>query len=277
MVRRRRVGMLLRQYRNAARLTAQQVADELDCSLSKVTRMETAKVPLQRRDVRDMLTMYGVTDEQRQEIVDLLGDDKSPRWWHAYNGLITLKYSNLIALEADAAQLRWYEPQVIPGLLQTESYARSTIRHTRLKAAPRDVETRVEVRMTRQKLLTKEKPVRLIAVLDEAALRRRIGDASLMRAQYERLVEAAELPNVELRVLTFDRPSACTTGPFTLIDFPDPADPTVVYVESAAGDQTVEKPNEVRRFGYVFDDLCANALGVDESVKFIQALIQDER
>lgn len=273
MIRRRRVGALLRQYRKAAGLRGQQVADELDCSLSKVTRVERALAPAQRRDVRDMLNMYGVTGEQRQEIIDLLGDSKDPGWWHTYNEFLSRKYTNYIAHEAEAACLRTYEPQVLPGLVQTEDYARSAIHKTLPDATSEEVEARVEVRVARQKVLLQDPPTRLVAVIDEGALRRQVGDGVLMQTQYAQLLEVMEMPNVRLQVLPFSLPSACTTGPFILIEFPNPDDPQVGYLENAAGDLWLEKPPQLARYRLVFDELCADALGAQESAAFIRKLM----
>lgn len=275
MGRRRRVGALLREYRRAAGLKAGQVAEELDCSPSKISRIERAEVPAQRRDVRDMLNMYGVTGDQRQEIVDLLGDAKDPGWWHAYNQFLSRKYSTYIAHEAEATCLRTYEPQVIPGLLQTAEYARRAIHKTLPEATPEDIEARVEVRMARQQVLTKDNPVRLLAVIDEGALRRQVGDRATMRQQYKRLAEATEMPNVRLQVLPFSLPSACTTGPFTLIEFPVPDREQIGYLENAAGDLWLEKPAQVARYRVVFDELCADATGAEDSAAFIRKLMTD--
>lgn len=275
LIRRRRVGGLLRQYRKDARLTARRVAEELDCSLSKITRIELAQVPQQRRDIRDMLDMYGITGERRQEIVDLLGDDKDPGWWHRYHEFLSRKYSNYIAHEAEAACLRTYEPQVIPGLFQTAGYAHRSIHKTLPEATPKDIEARVEVRMARQDLLAKEPPLRVLAVIDEGALRRQVGDRALMRAQYERLIEASDMPNVRIQVLPFTLPSACTTGPFILVEFPKADDAAVGYLENAAGDVWLENAAKISRYRLVFDELCADSFGAEKSVDFIRTLMAE--
>ncbi len=220
MIRRRRIGILLRQYRDAAGLTTAQVGKELECSGAKISRVETANSPAQRRDVRDMLDLYDVTDEQREEVMDLLKDSKHPGWWDQYTDVLPKKYSTFIGFEADAAVCRTYEPLVVPGLLQTEDYARATIRKTLPDATLEDINARVEVRIARQKVLTKENPLRLVVVIDESALRRQIGRPQIMRDQRQRLVEASEMPNVRIQVHPFDHgPLACTTGPFVLIEF----------------------------------------------------------
>ncbi len=273
MIRRRRIGILLRQYRDAAGLTTAQVGKELECSGAKISRVETANSPAQRRDVRDMLDLYDVTDEQREEVMDLLKDSKHPGWWDQYTDVLPKKYSTFIGFEADAAVCRTYEPLVVPGLLQTEDYARATIRKTLPDATLEDINARVEVRLARQKVLTKENPLRLVVVIDESALRRQIGRPEIMRAQRRRLVEASELPNVRIQVHPFDHgPLACTTGPFVLIEFRGPADPQTVYIENAAGDLYLEKPRQVSRYKLMFDELCADALGADDTAEFIRRI-----
>jgi len=273
MIRRRRIGILLRSYREAAGLTTAQVGKELDCSGAKISRVETAKSPAQRRDVRDMLDLYAVSDEQRQEVMDLLRDAKTPGWWDQFSDRLPKKYSTFIGFEADAAVCRTFEPLVVPGLLQTEEYARATIRKTLPDATPEDVDARVEVRMARQQVLTKDDPLSLRVVIDESALRRQVTTPQAMRAQRRRLIEAAAMPNVRLQVHPFDRgPLACTTSPFVLIEFREPTDPKTVYIENAAGDLYLEKPGQVARYKLVFEELTADALGADATVEFIKKI-----
>lgn len=273
MIRRRRIGQLLRKYRDDAGLTTKQVGKELDCSDSKISRVETAKSPPQRRDVRDMLDMYNVTDEQRQEIMDLLRDAGKPGWWDEYGDTLPRKYSTLIGYEQDAAVCRTFEPLVVPGLLQTEDYARATIRKTMPDATAEDIESRVDVRMRRQGVLTKDHPLRLRTVICESVLRREMGPREVMRAQRRRLIEAAELPNVRIQVHPFERgPLACATGPFILIEFREQADKGAVYLENAAGDLYLEKQHQLERYTLLFEELCADALGADDSVDFIRQI-----
>lgn len=272
MIRRRRIGQLLRRYREAAGLTTGQVGKELDCSDSKISRVETAKSPPQRRDVRDMLNLYDVTDGQRQEVMDLLRDAGKPGWWDEYADTLPRKYSTFIGYEQDAAVCRTYEPLVVPGLLQTEDYARATIRKTMPDATPEDIEARVQVRMRRQEVLTKERPLRLRTVISELVLRQQVGTPEIMHAQYQRLIEAAGMTNVSLQVHTFNGPLACTTGPFIMIEFRDRADKGAIYLENAAGDLYLEKPHQLERYTIVFEELCADALGADDTVEFVEKL-----
>lgn len=274
MIRRRRIGMLLRGYREAARLTTQQVGDELDCSGAKISRVETAHSPAQRRDVRDMLDLYGVTDQQRQEVMDLLKDARNPGWWDQYNDTLPRKYSTFIGFEAAARLIRSYEPQVIPGLLQTGDYARETIRKGLPGATTEEIDARVAVRLERQKVLTKERPLRLVTVVDEAALRRVVGGPKMMDQQLHHLVEQAARPNVSVHVLPFESgASACTTGPFMLLEFPERTHPKVGYLENGAGDLYLERAAQVERYERLYDELHGDALGTDESVELIRALL----
>jgi hypothetical protein len=276
MLRRRRIGQLLRKCRDDAGLTTKQVALELEMSDSKVSRMETAQTPLKRRDVRDMLDLYKAGAEQRQEIMELLRDAGKPGWWDEYADTLPRKYSTFIGYEQDAAVCRTYEPLVVPGLLQTEDYARATIRKPLPDATSEEVETRVQVRMRRQAVLTKTNPPRLRMVLTELALRQQVGSRQLMHAQYQKLIEAAQLPNVSIQIHTFSGALACTTGPFVLIEFRDRADKGAIYIENAAGDLYLERPHQLERYTLVFEELCADALGADDSVELIRQ-IDDER
>lgn len=274
MIRRRRIGQLLRNYREAAGLTTAQVGAELECSGAKISRLETAKSPLQRRDVRDMLELYDVSEDERQEVMALLRDANNPGWWDEYTGRLPAKYSTFIGYEEAAATCRTYEPQVIPGLLQTRDYAQATIRKTLPDAVAADVDARVEVRMQRQKVLLREDPLRLSVVVCEAALRRQVASPAVMKAQRRHLIDTATaLPNVRLQVHPFNRgPLACTTGPFVLIEFRDSNDRGSVYMENAAGDLYLEKPRQIDRYRLLFEELSADALGADETVEFIRRI-----
>lgn len=182
------------------------------------------------------------------------------------------KYSTFIGYEQDAAVCRTYEPLVVPGLLQTEEYARATIRKTMPDATPEDIEARVQVRMRRQEVLTKDRPLRLRTVISELVLRQQVGTPEIMHAQYQRLIEAAGMTNVSLQVHTFNGPLACVTGPFVMIEFRDRADKGAIYLENAAGDLYLEKPHQLERYTIVFEELCADALGADDTVEFVEKL-----
>lgn len=199
-VRRRRLGAELRKHREEAGVTIEAVADRLRCSTSKVSRIETGHTSATPRDVRAMLDIYGIDGDESAELVQISREARQKGWWHPYSTVLTGAY---VGLEAEANSVRAYEQQVVPGLLQTEEYARAMIRSARPDISADEVERRVRVRMERQSLLMQDDPIDLWMVLDEAVVSRPVGGDAVMRAQIHHLVVTAELPNVTLQVLPF--------------------------------------------------------------------------
>jgi transcriptional regulator with XRE-family HTH domain len=266
-VRRRRLGAELRRRRDAAGVTIDVVAERLECSASKVSRIETGHTTATPRDVRDMLEIYGVTGPEADELVQIAREARQKGWWHPYSTVLTGAY---VGFEAAARSVRAYEQQVVPGLLQTADYARAMIRAARPDITDEDVAHRVHVRLKRQSLLTQEDQIDVWAVLDEAVLSRPVGGDEVMRAQLHRLVEAADLPNVTLQVLPFEVGAhAGMDGTFTILDFPEPSDADVVYAENATGGLFLEKSEELRKYIFIFDHIRAAALTPEESVAMI--------
>ena len=191
-------------------------------------------------------------------------------WWDAYSDTLGPEYTALIALEAEAESVRWYAPMLVPGLLQTEQYARAVISSGMLIAPPGEVERRVQVKMTRQRVLTRDSPLSLDLVLDEAAVLRQIGGAEVMREQLTHLLTMAGRPNVSLQVLPLASGAhPATTGEFTILGFPDLIAPDVVYLENMTSDLYVEQEAAVYRYGLAFDRLRSLALTAGESADFI--------
>ncbi|HEV8651715.1 MAG TPA: helix-turn-helix transcriptional regulator [Actinomycetes bacterium] len=273
-VRRRRLGIELRQLREAADLTIDQVAKALECSDSKVSRIETGRVGATPRDVRDMLALYQVSDEQRDALIQIAREARQKGWWHEYGDVpIVPAY---IGLEVAAASVRLFEPLVVPGILQTVEYARAVIHSVFPKLPPEEIEHRAELRMARQSLLTQDDPLALWVVLDEAVLHRLIGEHAVAREQLHRLIEAAELPNVTLQMLPFAAGvHAGSDGAFNIIGFDEPADPDLVFLEHAAVALYLETAEEVDRFRLLFDRLCDTALDPAASTDFIMALAKE--
>src|SRR5258708_2487347 len=197
-VRRRRLALELRRLREAAKLTCEEVAEHLECSASKISRVETGRVSVSPRDVRDMLELYGVPPQQREGLVQLARDSRQKGWWHAYSDSIQPQFATYLGLESAASEIRIYEVSLIPGLLQTEDYARAVISAGFMNSPSEDVERRVARRMARQPAVTRDDPPKIWAGLDEAALRRRGGGAGLRRMQLGHLLAQAALPNVAL-------------------------------------------------------------------------------
>jgi len=267
-VRRRRLAAKLRELREAAELTIDEVGDRLECSASKISRIETGHVGVTPRDVRDMLEVYGIEDDEREALVQLAREARKKGWWHAYNEVFT---GSFVGLESDASFLHTHQGLLVPGLLQTVGYTRAVIRAIRPDAAETDVELRVDGRMKRQKLITEEaSPPAYWAVLDEAVLHRTVGGPEVMREQLKRLVEVATLPHVTLQVVPFSAGAhAGMEAPFLILGFPEQADPDVVYVENTTSAVYLEQPEDVHRYTLMFDHLRAAALKPDDTVDLV--------
>jgi transcriptional regulator with XRE-family HTH domain len=275
-VRRRRLAAELRALREAARLTCDEVADHLECSASKISRVETGRVSVSPRDVRDMLELYGVEPQQRESLVQLARESRQKGWWHAYSDAIQPRFATYVGLEDAAAEIRTYEVNLIPGLLQTEDYARTVIGAGNLTGTQEDVERRVALRMARQPTLTGDSPPQLWAVLDEAALRRTVGGPGLMRLQLDHLVDLAAMPNVAVQVIPFTAGAHPGMGkPFVILAFPERADPDVVYLEDLTSTLYLEDVDEIDRYNMLFNHLRATALSFEESASLITSVAKD--
>ncbi len=267
-VRRRRLAARLRELRENANLTIDEVGDRLECSASKISRIETGHVGVTPRDVRDMLEVYGVDDDERDALVQLAREARKKGWWHAYNEVFTGAF---VGLESDASFLHTHQALLVPGLLQTEAYTRAVIRAIRPDIGEADVDLRVRGRLSRQKLLTDEpNPPEYWAVLDQAVVERMVGGPEIMREQLKRLVELASLPHVTLQVVPFSAGAhAGMDGPFLILGFPEQADPDVVYVEYSTSGVYLEQPEDVHRYTLIFDHLRAAALKPDDTVELV--------
>jgi transcriptional regulator with XRE-family HTH domain len=276
-VRRRRLGMELRRLREASSLMIEDVAKHLECSMSRVSRIETGKSVARIRDVRDMLDLYEVGDEaQREQLLTLAKDAQQRGWWTEYESVLSAGLDTYVGLEASAASIRTFQTHLVPGLLQTEEYSRALIKVGRPTESAANIDRMISLRRRRQAMLADTGRLELWAVFDEAVLRRPIGGASVMRAQLARVLEAAELPSVTIQVLPFTRGAhPGLGGAFTIIGFPDPTDLDVVYVDSPAGNIFLEKDKDVRRHTTWFDHLRATALPPDESNDFIAAVADE--
>jgi transcriptional regulator with XRE-family HTH domain len=272
-VRRRRLGIELRRLREDAGLTIDRVAAALECSDSKISRIETGQVSATPRDVRDMLEIYGVDPQQRDELIQMAREARQKGWWHAFGGI---PVPAIVGFETAASSMSLYAALLIPFFFQTPDYARAVLRAVRGDLPSTELERLLELRMARQSLLNQDEPPLLWVVLDEAALRRRVGGAETMRAQLERLQQAALLPNVTLQVLPFSGGEhAGMDGGFTIIGFAEEADPNLVYIENITSDLYVEDAAEVRKYDLSFDHLRASALSPTDSAQYIEVVEKD--
>lgn len=271
------LGAQLRRLREERGLSTEEAGYAIRGSHSKISRMENGRVGFKERDVADLLTLYGVTDgELRESLLAMARQSNTPGWWHQYGDVLPDWFLVYIGLEQAATLIRTYEVQFVPGLLQTEDYARAMIRSARPDFTPDQVEQRVRVRLARQSLLTQDDPIDLWVVLDEAVISRPVGGDAVMRAQLERLVEAADLPNVTLQVLPFEVGAhAGMDGTFAILGFPEPGDPDVVYAENATGGLFLEKRDELQTYIFIFDHLRAAALRPEESVALIAKMAEE--
>ncbi|MCX4881484.1 helix-turn-helix transcriptional regulator [Streptomyces sp. NBC_00847] len=274
-VRRRRLGQELRRLRELKGMTAEEVAERLLVSQSKISRLENGRRSISQRDVRDLCGVYEVEDHRIVDsLMQMAKDSRQQGWWHSFGDI---PYSVYIGLETDAASLRVYDPQVVPGLLQTRQYAEALIAGALPETAAADVEKRVQVRLRRQeRIIAPENPLRLWTVMDEAALRRVVGNRSLMRDQLEHLVEQSQLPHVTVQVIPFEMGAhPGLNGQYAILEFPDAADSSVVYIEGVTSDLYLEKANDVQKYSVMYEHLRAQALNPDQSRQFIADIAKD--
>ncbi|GAA2450211.1 helix-turn-helix domain-containing protein [Streptomyces sp. NPDC051041] len=275
-LRRRQLGAELRRLREHAGKRIEDAAAYLECSMSKISRVETGQAPIKARDVRDLLQWYGVTDRALTEtVLQIHKDAQQQGWWAHYAEVLPSGMATYAGLEADARALRSYEPTFVHGLLQTEDYARAVIAAVRPNK-PYEVEQLVRFRKERQALLTREpEPLELWVVVEESALRRPVGGTEVMAAQLEHLAGAASLPNVTIQIMpTAKGAHAALAGTFSLLEF-EPGIPTVVYVNSIAGNVYLEKERDVRTFVQTFDLVRAAAPDPQETPATLERIARE--
>ena len=270
------LGGQLRRMREAVGITPEHAGYEIRASRSKISRLENGRVKLKSRDVTDLLTLYGVTDEDtRTKFLELVRQSNAADWWRKYSDILPDWFETYVGLEAAAATIRSFEVQFVHGLFQTEDYARAV---TRLrKAAPDDeVERRVALRLKRQELLGRPNPPNIWSVMDEAVLRRAVGGPAVMRAQFQHLIEVAELPHVTLQVVPFSRGvHAGESGSFTVLRFEERSLPDVVYIEQLTGATYLDQRSDVEHYLAVVDELSSVALTPAGTTRFIEQVARE--
>jgi transcriptional regulator with XRE-family HTH domain len=273
-LRRRRLGTELKRCREAAGLTQENVSRQFEWHAAKVTRIETARVAVTPRDVKDLLTLYGVQDpEYREALMALARLSRERTWWTDYRDI--MRPGNFVGLEAEASSMRAWEPVLLPGLLQTEAYMRALIRTGRPSDSPEHIDRRVSLRLTRQGRLTSANPLSLSAIVDESVIRRVIGGRDIMDEQLRHLIDVAQLPNVTMQILPFDAGEhPFLGGSAALLEFRETTHLDVVYLEGLAGDYYEEQPLEVARYRDELERLSAKALDRRVSVKMIESLLE---
>ncbi|WP_436774906.1 helix-turn-helix domain-containing protein [Yinghuangia sp. YIM S09857] len=276
-VRRILLGSQLRRLREAQGISREDAGYEIRASESKISRMELGRVSFKDRDVADLLTMYGVTDEtEREALLNLTREANATGWWHSYGDILPSWFQVYVGLEEAASVIRTYEVQFVPGLLQTADYARAVIVAGQPNASAPEVERRVGLRTQRQAILDRVRPPRLWAVLDEAALRRPIGGRDVMRGQIQHLIDAAAHPHVTIQVMPFRFGAhAAEGGPFTLLRFPEPDLPDVVYLEQLTSALYLDKRDDVDQYTEVMERLSVDGLPPDRSVDLLARILKE--
>lgn len=270
--------MELKKLREAAELSGEQVASRLEWSQSKVSRIETGRIAVSAKDLRSLLDLYEVPEDEQERCLELAKGASVKGWWAAYADAIPRDYADYIELESAACSILTYSPQIISGILQTEDYAQRVVQSALLISPPGEVKRRVRVRMERQERLASARTQTLSVILDEASLRRRVGGPAVMKDQLKHLLRLAEHTNFTIRILpseTGEHPA--TAGEFTILQFPDSYDADVVHVEAMTSSLYVEEEAEVFRYALAFNQLCSLALSPAESGEFIAAMADGER
>lgn len=273
-VRGRRLARELRRLREDHRLTLQDVADRLGWSRARVSRLETAQSRPHHGDVADLLDLYGVTSPDRDAFITLAREARQRGWWTAYVDVFTGSY---VALEDGAARIRTWDPQLIHGLLQTEAYSRTVISSGRMIADQAEIDRRVAARKVRQGLLDRPDAPHLHMVIDEGVLRRPLGGPGVMGDQLRALVTAAERANVTIQVLTYEMGEhAGLDGRFTILSYPDEADPDIAYVEGTMGNVYLESTDEIGQHVERFKRIITAALSPGESIQLITNVAREQ-
>lgn len=261
-VRLRRLAGELRRLREAAGLSREAVTATTGLDESSIYRVETAQTRPQRRTVMALLSTYGITDQTKiAEMVDLAKTAGQPGWVQTYEDYLSEQYTVYIGFEGEASKLSNYETVFVPGLLQTRDYARAVIRGVVPAITDERVDRHVEARMRRQDVFQRTDPMQLWAVIDEAAIRRQVGGADVMKAQLQHLAEAAKAPHITIQIIPYEAGAhPGMPGSFVVMEFPDPSDAALVYTDSMAGDLFLEKESDVARYRATFQQLVAQAL-----------------
>ena len=260
-VRRLQLGARLRNLRVAKGVTRDKAGYEIRASESKISRMELGRVSFKERDVIDLLKLYGVDDAgERDRLLTLAREANTPGWWHSYGDVLSTWFQNYLDLEQAAELIRTYEIQFVPGLLQTDAYARAVITLGHGGATTEEIDRRADLRMARKQMLQRDESPRLWAVLDEAVLRRPIGGREVLREQIESLLEMCEQPRVRLQVIPFASGGhAAAGGAFTILRFPYPDMPDVVYLEHLTSGLYLDKREDVDHYAAAMGRLTIEA------------------
>lgn len=270
------LGTQLRRLREARGITAGAAGQAIRASHAKISRMELGRVSLRERDVTDLLTFYGITDEQeRGAFLTLVRRANVPGWWHQYSDIVPNWFEIYLGLEHASSVIRTYQPQLVPGLLQTPEVARAVIELGHPRRSADDIQRRLALRMTRQEVLTQPDAPQLWAVMEEASLWR-LNGRSAMREQIQHLLKMTELSNVTIQVIPiYSRPHAALGGPFSLLRFAEPDLPDIVYLEQLSSSLYLDKFDDIQHYRAIMDRLSVQAKTPAETIEFLANKLQE--
>ncbi len=276
VVRRMLLGSQLRRLRESRGITREAAGYSIRASESKISRMELGRVSFKTRDVEDLLTLYGITDDtERAALVGLAREANVAGWWHSYSDVLPSWFPTYVGLEGAASLIRSYEVQFVPGLLQTEAYAHAVVARGMKNASAADIDRRVALRLERQKYLVSENPPDVHIVLDEAGLRRPYGDREVMRGQLQHLIDVSERPNVRLQVMPFSFGGhRAESGAFSILSFPESDLSDVVYLEQLTSALYLDKREDVAQYEQVLRELQDDSPSPAESRDLLRGLLQ---
>ena len=268
------LGSELRRLRKRRGLTRESAGWEIRASESKISRMELGRVPFKQRDVADLLSLYQVDDQDRLRLLDLARRANAPGWWHRFGDVVPPWFLSYLGLEEAASLIRTYEVHFVPGLLQTPDYTRAVVRLGHTHASEAEIDRRTELRQLRQDVLRRPAAPHLWAVIDEAVLRRTVGDEDVMRRQIEALIEVSQLPNVRLQIVPFRAGGVAPDGcPFVILRFAEQALSDVVYVEQLTSAIYLDKATDVDHYALAMDQVCVKAEPPDRTADFLAEML----
>jgi hypothetical protein len=270
------LGAQLRRLREAAEISRADAGYAIRGSESKISRMELGRVGLKERDVSDLLTMYGMNDQDaKTKFLEMVRRSNSPGWWHRYTDLMPDWFHDYVGLEEAASRILTYETHFVPGLLQTEEYAMAIASHGRPELATPAVRRRVSLRMQRQKVLSRPGAPRVWAVIDESVLHRPMGGRRVLRDQIDYLLSVTKDGPVTLQIIPFALSGYAAEGPFTMLRFSESDLPDIVYLEHLAGALYLDKLEELEIYSRAFDRLTVDAETPDRSRQLLTKMRAD--
>ena len=279
-VRRRRLRYELRRLREERGYTIERLQEMSggDLNASTMSRWESGDRSVRPTDLRLLLDIYGIEGEQREALLTMAREAKERGWWQPYISAIPASFQAYVGLETEAAKITQYAAELVPGLLQTADYYRTFVKSVPGAGSEDEIERKITVRLARQERLSGDDPPDYWAVLNEAVIRRVVGGAKAMQEQLLHIAELAKLPHMNVQVLPFSAGvHPAMEGAFSILSFPEPNDPDVVYLENQAGSLYLEEVPEIDRYSRMFSQLMATALAPDESRRLIMRVAEELR